>query len=46
MGVAVTMSLTMQRKPLVKRDEPPRVSWRLRLLRGWSHDEANSAVFP
>ncbi len=25
--------------------EPPRVSWRLQLLRGWSHDEANTPLF-
>jgi len=27
-------------------DEPRRVSRRLQLLRGWSHDEANTPVFP
>ena len=28
------------------RAEPPRVSRRLQLLRGWSHDEENPTVFP
>jgi hypothetical protein len=27
------------------RYEPRRVSWRLQLLRGWSHDEANPTLF-
>jgi DNA invertase Pin-like site-specific DNA recombinase len=27
------------------RTEPRRVSWRLQLLRGWSHDEANPTLF-
>ena len=30
----------------VRRYEPYRVFRRLQLLRGWSHDEASSAIFP
>jgi len=30
----------------IKHDEPPRVSWRLLILRGWSHDEANPTFSP
>jgi hypothetical protein len=31
---------------LTVEDEPPRVSWRLLILRGWSHDEANPTFSP
>jgi transposase len=31
---------------IVERTEPPRVSWRLLILRGWSHDEANPTFSP
>jgi len=30
---------------LVQPTEPPRVSWRLLLLRGWSHEQSKQ-VFP
>ena len=45
-GVLVLDNLKTHKTQLIHDCEPPRVSWRLLILRGWSHDEANPTFSP